>query len=998
MKTLSSTLARLTTARVLAEVPLVIIRPVSDHSVPDLEAREIAATHPIVRHPDSPASETSMLQSVAFPVETMSHIPSPVPGAVDSLTRRIRFALINSPFQTFLSFFDYLTRDAPLDRAEVQLRTIVVPPRELGNDPLHRNRLDIGASAGELVDVFSGRIERVVSVGDVITCEGRSSLPVVPWKLVPDDGSDPRDRGLRLPLPLGQPVAIRCVNLVVGGVSTLLLRLRIGDTTAVIADVSDFPDDGSAKFAGETILWSGKTDNVLTGLTRGALGSTEADHIVGTQIFQIAPITLGVASQEISSVRGLFIRNNLTNTTVEISSLLYSVDYTDEATLPGTSGDPITSVSMTSIEVASLLSGLFAEAAVTQQAVYSTEEEALITVTSDDTDDTDNLTFDQQTGATGFWANVTSAPVWTLNKSGILQEGLRAIYPTGLSEKALQGLRTARFDFEINVTTLDTPIALGLIATGAEGALSGFVDGNVVASVEVVTTGTKIITGNIFPALDGVNVGDLDDVILNFVKGEITSQGNPAIVFEVVRITTVYQWLDDLEEVSNFFPMDDFTDDANGNFGGTWEGAWNNLGTSTPDQVETGTGTEHRLIAKMLSDPLDDTPITDLEFEFETRGVNNAPANTFSSHFGFESSTWTGKITGVPSDFSHTHAAATTTTINSVKGMTPVAGLTSLDLVGIQVDVENEGVTGGGPNTLECKIIGLNLTYDIKKTISVPIQQTADAQIQTASGGIGLEFFAIVDGPLAPDNTYSAPLNTLMTHPSDMIRYWLQEIGGIPSADVDTISFDEAVTNLPGYEFGFDARNLGQTWEAILLRMGYEARANIARPSGGDWKLFTAGTSHTFGSAVATIDSTDRMSEIHKDDAETKSRLTVFFGHDPRFDGFDSRGFLGVQTTTPAEAAAVEVEFGRNDAEPYFLLCHNGFNAAGITDWRGYMEQELGRGARIFAGRVDHWQAWPLELGDVVDLVTTTGTTKCRVLEVNRNSTQGFLIRFVEVL
>ncbi|MCH8211095.1 MAG: hypothetical protein IIB99_06950 [Planctomycetes bacterium] len=160
-------------------------------------------------------------------------------------------------------------------------------------------------------------------------------------------------------------------------------------------------------------------------------------------------------------------------------------------------------------------------------------------------------------------------------------------------------------------------------------------------------------------------------------------------------------------------------------------------------------------------------------------------------------------------------------------------------------------------------------------TSGTPVQQTVESAIQASPGGIGLEFYALCDGPEIPDDTYSVAAGNLIQHPADAIRYWLQEVGGIPSADVDDVTFDAAVTNLPGYEWGFDARNLGANWEAILLRMGYEARANIVKPSDVKYKMLTATSSHSFGSGVVTIDSTERMAEIHKDDAETIAQQAV---------------------------------------------------------------------------------------------------------------------------
>lgn len=1002
MKTLPAIIRKLTQARVLAQVPVILIRPVSDHSVPTLDDPELASTYPMVRTLTAitEASNTSSLQSVTFPLETMSHLPSPVPGAVDSLTRRIRFSLINQPYRGFASYFDYLTRNAPLDRADLTLELVTVPPRELGTDPLHLHRLDFqGASEGEEQDWFKGRIERVISVGDTIECEGKSTLPVVPWKLVPDDGSDPRDRGVRLPFPLGSGAVVRCTNLLVGELTTTNEQLAIGQLEIELADASGFGSTGTAMFASEAILWSGKTDNRLTGLTRAALGTLEADHVIGVLVYELDDVVLGVASFPVSAVTGLFIRSFTTGASIEIPKLLYSVDFDDEATAPGSSGDGITTITLSDTQMASIIHEILAKATVTQQAVYSTATIPGLQAQTDSIDfGTPSVLFDQASGQGGTWATVTTTPIWTRVQNGPLRQGLRNTFPAGLSVEGLSGLRTARFDFQLDVTTLQAPITVGLVVNGAEGVLSGFVDGAVVASFEILTTGIKSVSGTLFGAVEGANVGDLDDVVIDFIKSEMTSQANPAVVFEVTGIDIVYGFVDDVVQVTNFFPMDDFTDDQAGTFGGTWQGVWQNLGTDQPDQGEDGTE-DHRLIGKMLVDPLDDTPIVDLEFEFESFGVNNAPVNTFTSHFGFEASTWTGKITSVPADFGHVHAADSTTTINSIKAMTPVAGLTSLDLVGVQIDVENEGVTGGAPNLMDCQIIGLNLTYFIKDDSVEPVPRTQDLQIQAAAGGIGLEFFAAVDGPVAPDATYSVASGTLLVHPSDLIRFWLQEVGGIPAASVDDTTFDVAVTDLVGYEWGYDGRNLGDDWESILLRMGYEARANIVKPSDVLWKMLTADSSFSFGAAAATIDSTEKLGEIHKDNRETHSRLTVFSDHDPRFEGLDNRSFRQVQTTDPldADVIAVEVEFGRNDAEPYFLFCHNGDNPAGVTDWRLYMEQELGRQARIFTGRVDHWDAYALEVGDVVDLVATSGTTKCRVLESRRDPRQGFVMRFVEV-
>jgi hypothetical protein len=164
--------------------------------------------------------------------------------------------------------------------------------------------------------------------------------------------------------------------------------------------------------------------------------------------------------------------------------------------------------------------------------------------------------------------------------------------------------------------------------------------------------------------------------------------------------------------------------------------------------------------------------------------------------------------------------------------------------------------------------------------------------------------------------------------------------------------------------------------------------------------MLTAQTTHDFPAAVATVDSYGDLIVIGKDDAELKSRLTVYFAHDPRFESSDNRSFQLVKTTDPTLQAVIdrEEEFGRNDAEPYFLFCSTSQGATGVDDWKTYFEQELGRFARLFACRVDHWQSYPLELGDVITFQVGAESIKARVIEVTRSERQGFLLRFAEVL
>ncbi len=159
---------------------------------------------------------------------------------------------------------------------------------------------------------------------------------------------------------------------------------------------------------------------------------------------------------------------------------------------------------------------------------------------------------------------------------------------------------------------------------------------------------------------------------------------------------------------------------------------------------------------------------------------------------------------------------------------------------------------------------------------------------------------------------------------------------------------------------------------------------------------------HLFPAAGGTIDSLGEIIAIGKDDSEILTRLQVYFAFDPRFESGDNRAFTLVQSTDPTlmPVSDREDEFGRKDADPFFLFAHTADGAAGVTDWREYMEQELGRFARVFTTRVDHWQGFTLELGDIRTLTVVNGEVsedvKVRVIETDPNT--GIQVRFVEVL
>jgi len=1019
VRTLSAAVQSRVANRTLAEIPYATLRPVLDHVAGTLADRDVVAVYPIVRlYSSMLASESPMLRDVQFPTQTMSHLPSSIGAGVDTLTRRVRLSLVNPPYREYQSLYDYLTRETRLDGAEVGLDVWNLPPRELTSDPVHADRIDAAVSAGEALRWFRGIVERVIAVGPEIQLECRSELPQLLTKQVPDDGSDPRDRGLRLPLPIGSNAAVRCVNLDVGAISTIAMGLKIDANAIELDDASEFPSTGSAMIGAEKVTWGGKTDNILTGLLRAESGTLAADHVLGTRVFEVQPLTVGIADGTVGSVHDLYILSPTTQSTVEIPKLAYVVNYADETTAPGSAGDPITTVTMNGNQLSALLNALYADATVLQQAEYATEIPPAQASEEIQADNLANILVATNAGAEGDWTAptgdwATNPPTWSYNKQSADQEGLRCVYGP-LGPEPIFGLVLIRWDFTVDVTALSSPMTWGLTANGVEGFVSGVTDGDIVASQEFTSTGIYTVQGTTYAGVEGANLSDLDGMDTLLIKSEIAG-GNPTCEIEVTDMRVHYVTEDDTTEVSVAHPVD--TNALDGSSFPDHEGTWSTTPPTVPPVFvydSSGPNAE-KWLGSWTSDPDPSIQkIISARFRFTTTRGNANGSFESRCHADFDGP-WVanGFLDSVPGTVTNDHGITGGQVTQDVE-LDVAADAVMADLIGcgFHLFTETTNITTDG-DIYTFDEYSIEVTYLIDGSFT-PTPRVQDLTIQAAAGGVGLELFALVDGPEIPagqagDYPSDALEGDTISHPADVVYYWLRELGGIDAGDIDAATFAKAFVDLPGYVWGFDARNMGATWADILLAMGYESRANIVRDAEGAWKMLTA-TPDTpvagqwgFGTPTVTIDSYSDLVIIEKDNSERRTRLTIYYNFDPRFDSGDNRSFVSVQTTDPADPDVVsrEEDTGRNDAEPYFLGAHR--DTAGVEDWRGYTEQEMGRFARLFTCRVDHWQAAALELGDGVKFIVQPDsaapeTVTCRVIEVQRSQRQGYLCRFVEVL
>ena len=1022
MKSFPLVLQKHLAARTLAEIPYVVLRPLTDHTAGTLEDRELFGTFPLAFvYSSEIQAEAPFLRQVTPPTYTMSHLPTPQDSGIGTFVTRMRATLVNPPYGDYASLYDYLTRNVDLDNAQIELRSFVLSP-----DDLAAPFVDGANTPGGTLDLFSGIVDRVVAVGPEIQLECRSESPTWEVRQVPDLGSDPRDRGAFLPSPLGLHAAVRCVNLEVGAVSAITVELTIDGTNLALDDATSFPASGSAMIAAEKISWTSKQGNQLLGLTRGESGTFAAEHVTGTAVFEIQPITLGVADYPIGGVRGLYILSETTGTTILIPELLYSFDNDDETTSPGEAGAPISTIKISATQLSSILNAVYAKATVIQQAEYTSETPPTQGTNVTVADHTQNQLFTELTGATGDWFNVQgnwtgpTPPSWVYNRLGSLQQKLRAVFGSLLPD-SLYALVSIRWRLTIVVNTINTPITFGLTGHGIEGFLVGAVEGEIVLSYEVFEVGTFVVEGTLYQGVQGTNLGDLDSMYVEIIKSDVAG-GNRSIDVEFTDLSAEVTWNDDTTVVTQEYTPD--TDAITGT-------------SSQPSH--TGTWIQ----APPVRPPIFRYRITDplaqpVRSTFTTNPVPPGEFRIEAARFRF-TSTWTdvegtqvgpciaycrfgpewvsnGFVTSQPATISNDHGN-TSGTITNTRVLNLVADPNPDDLIGCWVDMitSNVGGTSFDSDTYSMDEFVLELDVRVDGNFQLT-PRVVDAVIQTASGGVGIEFFTIVDGPEIPTGQSASYPSTaadgdVITHPADLIYYWLTEVGGIASGDIDAATLTNVYNALPGYQMGFDARNMGASWREVLLRIGYESRTNVTRTDAGTWKAFAASPDTPtpgvwgFGSEVATIDQVADLIVIGKDDAERRSRLTVYYDFDPRRELGDSRSFFAVQTTDPTDPAVIarEQSFGRSDAEPYFLFGFGvpenaGDNDAAVADWRGYMEQELGRFARLLSCRVDHSQAAALDLGDVVKVVVGQESISCRVIEITRDARRGYLCRFAEVL
>lgn len=231
-------------------------------------------------------------------------------------------------------------------------------------------------------------------------------------------------------------------------------------------------------------------------------------------------------------------------------------------------------------------------------------------------------------------------------------------------------------------------------------------------------------------------------------------------------------------------------------------------------------------------------------------------------------------------------------------------------------------------------------------------------------------------------NAYKAGVGSVMTHPADIIRHWVEEVGG---ELLEAAGYDALFTSLgAAAEWGFDARGLGFTWPEVLQRMAFEARCNVIAvetPTGRAWRILVADKDYGWGNAVDQIGQVQEIVDEGRGVDDLANSFTFGYAFDASLgDGSSDTAYKSSIVATPDKsdvpitAALIDAaarRAGLISADPRTLLAMQ--DDATALDVAGYIVQEnMDNRRRVYRIPGVAWfDALPREVGDLVRIVPT---------------------------
>ena len=259
----------------------------------------------------------------------------------------------------------------------------------------------------------------------------------------------------------------------------------------------------------------------------------------------------------------------------------------------------------------------------------------------------------------------------------------------------------------------------------------------------------------------------------------------------------------------------------------------------------------------------------------------------------------------------------------------------------------------------------------------------------------------------AQPTIFSVSKGTVLEHPADAMLMVLNRMAGVPQELLDLASFGNAASNTGALKLSTDLRNLGQSLQAVLGRLGFESGINViqvARNTGMLWVASSQDSSGSYGSSARTLLNPSLIIERSPATEGIASRFVFLYA--PRPAGsegfFEFTQMMVVDEETNDLVALVSQttvddvlkKFGLETATPIeFLGIQDTQTAESVA---AYHFVRLTDDKPWFDLAVPHWDGIDLEPGDVVDAVIPWRgvSVKLRVVGVTR-SWESALIRLL---
>lgn len=1001
-----------------------------------------------------------VLQSVGSLTTSMNHLSSPG----DSQLARMpwSFTLANAPYVGDERLAVTLRDGHTLEGARVEWTQVALDARWTGP------RVDLSALDGdEHVERYFGRVLRVGPIsGESITfaCEIEIPDPVV-LKALDSSKNAPDDYGKRLPIVYGEAKKVRAIAYDAGWSTSLGEAISDSETgTTLFTDLSGATGTVTFRIDDEEIAvtW---VDDTSGSLARAQNGTTAAAHRAGTPALEQQDVTTYIlAGHPCSAVQELYMRSPATGELFRLDSSIYGFTLTpaDLLTIPG---EVVCSVSFTKAQLQAIYDDMFAAANPEFEETASTTVNVPLPLYFADL---------SITGAVYSGVTVSESVSAVTFQPGASNDGVGLMCPEGMAPSSSRIV--ARWRFVVSVATVpddsktftvhvrgnffgDTDIASFVVSSGSSPIY------NITIVSDWITPGSEYTIEDMERAVPPSSPNNSLEV---YLEGAGTDAGvtGGAYVYPAnshVEVEVVPEQLTRIVSApgGGTPPLMELWGDIDGYLAPTaspvYKAGAGNLMTQPCDIMRhwiqrrpwypvtatisaTELETDRDQVNRTSYDTGSISPSGDitilcavLQSVGDGATVPNTPTlsgcglswTEVASVLYDNSGTWRGRVTLFrASGASPTPGALTIDCGGQTQGACvwsihefPGTDTTTDDGV-VQFDTATD-TANSLTVTLGAFDVSTNATYGAfghtRPNVSVPgsgfttlydrgaqdfnrlhtiFKNSADTSVDSSHGGSALEYGGIAVELAATQQTHVAPVY-------------------VPAIHSD--SYDDCATNLDDNAWGFDARTLGYSWEEILARMAYEARANVVpepAASGIEWRMLTALSTYHFAAASGSITewAEGGFIEADQDVAHTHaSRFTFPYAPDwSKGDGEEAFTGLVVANedvndlTTPNDAAfiAAAAALGAYEAEPMAFKCiREEATAREIAGWYAH-ERATRIPARLIAIReIPWWEGHAVQRGDILNATPEweDSPLKLRVLEYTKEEGELIELRLVEV-